>query len=151
MSAAQALACLQSVPNKPEPAAKLITSFKAYVQWESTLAWLKDPPKEYGLEPVDIMGGLDEIFANATSQKYQSEYEFQSSIVKLVSRAHDGHFAFRPDVFKAFGFRNDLAADLVSLSVDGKEVPKLYNFGEPRRDLDSEGPAPTCDLVVPRG
>lgn len=107
-------------------------SFKAYVQWESTLAWLKDPPKGYGLAGVDIMGGLDEIAANASAGKFQSEYEFQASIVKLVSRAHDGHFAFRPDVFKAFGFRNDLAADLVSLSVDGKSVPKLYNMGKLR-------------------
>lgn len=130
MTAAQAFACLQSVPNKPEPAAKLITSYKAYAQWESTLAWLKDPPKEYGLPAVDIMGGLDEIFANTTSGKYQSEYEFQASIVKLVSKAHDGHFSFRPDVFRAFGFRNDMAADLVSISVDGKEVPKLYNLGK---------------------
>lgn len=133
MTSAQALACLQSVPNKPEPAAKLVTSFKAFVGWESTLAYLKDPPKTYGLAAVDIMGGLDDIFANATSGKFQSEYDFQSSIVKLVSRAHDGHFAYRPDVFKAFGFRNDLAADFVSISTNGTEVPKLYNFSKRRR------------------
>lgn len=109
---------------------KLIKSLKAYVQWESTIAYLKDPPQSYGLPPVDIQGGLDAIAANATAGSFQSEYDFQSSIVRLISLAHDGHFAYRPDVFKAFGFRNDLARDLVSLSVDGKQLPKLYNLGK---------------------
>lgn len=130
MSAAQALACLQTVPNKPEPAAKLVKSLRAYVQWESTLAYLKDPPASYGLPPVDILGGLDTIAANASAGGFQSEYDFQSSMVRLISLAHDGHFAYRPDIFKAFAFRNDLATDLVSLSVDGKQVPKLYNLGK---------------------
>ncbi|KAJ0114556.1 hypothetical protein J7T55_004800 [Diaporthe amygdali] len=127
--ASTAFACLQSVPNKPEPAAKLITSLKAYVQWQSTLAWLKDPPTSYMLAPTDIEGGLDAIGANATAGRFQSEYEFQTAMVELVASAHDGHFAIRPDMFKAFSFRNDLAADIVSVSVDGKQVPKLYNLG----------------------
>lgn len=107
-----------------------VTSFKAYVQWESTLAYLKDPPKSYGLPAVDIMGGLDMIMQNVSNGSYQSEYEFQAKMTQLVGLAHDGHFAYRPDVFKAFGFRNDLAMDLVSLSVDGKAVPKLYHLSK---------------------
>lgn len=51
-------------------------------------------------------------------------------MVQLVASAHDGHFAIRPDMFKAFSFRNDLATDIVSVSVDGKQVPKLYNLGQ---------------------
>lgn len=108
----------------------MIQSFKAYVQWQSTLAWLKDPPTSYALPPTDIEGGLDAIGANATAGRFQSEYEFQTAMVTLVASAHDGHFAIRPDMFKAFSFRNDLAADIVSVSVDGKQVPKLYNLGQ---------------------
>ncbi|POS79172.1 peptidase S41 family protein [Diaporthe helianthi] len=127
--ASTALACLQSVPNKPAEAAKLIASTKAYAQWQSTLAWLKDPPPSYMLPPTDIQGGLDAIGANATAGMFQSEFEFQSAIVQLVATAHDGHFSVRPDMFKAFSFRNDLARDIISVSVDGKQVPKLYNLG----------------------
>lgn len=132
------MACLATVPNKPEPAAKLVTSFKAYAQWESTLAYLKDPPESYGLPPVDIIGGLDNISATAAAGKFQSEYDFQASMSQLVLKAHDGHFAFRPDVFKVFTFRNDLAADMVSLSVDGVQMPKLYSLGTLRISCPSQ-------------
>src|SRR3569833_2988442 len=130
VSAQLALACLQSVPNKPEPAGRLITSLKAFAQWQSTLAWLKAPPASYMLPPVDIMEGLDNISSTATSGRFRSEYEFQGAIVELLAAAHDGHFGFRPDVFKAFGFRNNLTMDLVSVSLDGIAVPKLYHLGK---------------------
>ncbi|KAK6579857.1 hypothetical protein PZA11_007565 [Diplocarpon coronariae] len=119
--------CLQSVPNKPEPAAALVRSLKAFVQWQSTLAFLKDPPASYMLPPTDIAGGLDNISATATAGRFKSEYDFQLSVVKLIVTAHDGHFAYRPDVFKAFGFRNRLVSDLVSVSSDGRALPKLYH------------------------
>lgn len=82
------------------------------------------------LPGVDILGGLDNISATAVAGRFASEYEFQLSIVELISAAHDGHFAYRPDVFKAFIFRNSLVADLVSVSKDGLEVPKLYHYCE---------------------
>ncbi|RYP14819.1 hypothetical protein DL765_006120 [Monosporascus sp. GIB2] len=125
--ASLAFECLQSVPNKPEPAAQLVTSLKAYVEWQSTLAWLKDPPSSYMLPPVDIQARLDNISATAVNGGYASEYEFQLAIFQTVVSAHDGHFSYRPDVFKAFSFRNGLAADLISVSRDGKELPKLYH------------------------
>lgn len=129
-TAAQASACLQSVPNKPAEATKLVQSVKAFVSWQSTLAYLKDPPASYGLPAVDIMGGMDAIAANVSAGTFASEYDFQKSMVLLISQAHDGHFGYRPDVFKAFTFRNDLLADMVSVSMDGKQMPKLYNFGK---------------------
>ena len=79
------------------------------------------------LPAVDIMAGLDNISATAGSGGFASEYDFQMAIVDLFSAAHDGHFAYRPDVFKAFVFRNPVVEDLVSLSVDGMQMPKLYH------------------------
>ncbi|EFQ31292.1 peptidase S41 family protein [Colletotrichum graminicola] len=122
--------CLQTVPNKPGPAKDLIKSLKAYVQWQSTLSWLKSPPASYMLPPVDIEGGLDEIGSKAEAGQYKSEYDFQLAIFKLIASAHDGHFAFRGDVFKGFSFRNRLAADIVSVSRDGVEIPKLYHLSQ---------------------
>ncbi|KAI1418045.1 hypothetical protein F5Y13DRAFT_199153 [Hypoxylon sp. FL1857] len=123
-----AFECLQSVPNKPEPAQQLIQSLKAFVQWQTTLAWLKDPPQSYMLPPVDIQGGLDNISATATAGGFASEYDFQLAIVDLITSAHDGHFAYFPDVFKAFSFGNELAADIVSVSTNGTSLPKLYRL-----------------------
>ncbi|KAI1139996.1 hypothetical protein F5Y05DRAFT_338061 [Hypoxylon sp. FL0543] len=123
-----AFECLQSVPNRPEPAQHLIQSLKAFVQWQTTLAWLKDPPQTYMLPPVDIQGGLDNISATASAGGFASEYDFQLAIVELITAAHDGHFAYFPDVFKAFIFGNELAADIVSVSANGTSLPKLYRL-----------------------
>ena len=104
-------------------------SLKAFVEWQSTLAWLKAPPADYELPAVDVLGRLDELAATAVAGGFTSEYDFQLAIFKTIVSAHDGHFSYRPDVFKAFSFRNDLALDLVSVSSNGKEVPKLYHKG----------------------
>lgn len=82
------------------------------------------------LPPVDIQGRLDNISATALNGGYASEYDFQMAIFTTIIAAHDGHFSYFPDIFKAFVFRNNLAADIVSVSKDGKEVPKLYHRSE---------------------
>ncbi|KAK3688684.1 peptidase S41 family protein [Podospora appendiculata] len=125
-----AIECLHSVPNRAEAATKLIKSLKAFVSWQSSLAFLKDPPAAYMLPGVDILAGLDNISDVSNAEGFVSEFDFQLSIAKLISSAHDGHFSYRPDVFKAFGFRNKLAADIVSVSVDGVQVPKLYHYAD---------------------
>lgn len=121
--------CLQSVPNKVGPAQDMIRSLKAFVGWQSTLAFLKAPPRDYMLPPTDILGGLDDIADSAQKGQYKSEYEFQAAIVEHLVTAHDGHFSYRPDVFKAFTFRNKLIAKVASVSVDGAALPKLYHMG----------------------
>jgi hypothetical protein len=130
VAATLAYECLQSVPNKPEPAKKLIDSLQAFVQWQSTLAWLKNPPSSYMLPATDIVQRLNNISATAVAGRFASEYDFQLAIFQTYTSAHDGHFAFRPDIFKAFGVRNTLASDIVSVSMDGKAVPKLYHLGK---------------------
>lgn len=124
-------------------------SVKAFASWQSTLAYLKDPPASYGLPAVDIMGGLDAIAENVTAGSFASEYDFQKSMVLLIAQAHDGHFGYRPDVFKAFQFRNDLLADMVSVSLDGKQLPKLYNFGKLSRPDFLENEVLTRGLSSP--
>ncbi|KAK0741990.1 hypothetical protein B0T21DRAFT_327514 [Apiosordaria backusii] len=52
------------------------------------------------------------------------------AIYELIGSAHDGHFGFFPDVFKGFFFQNGLVKDLVAVSVDGIEPPKLYHSSQ---------------------
>ncbi|KAI1339966.1 peptidase S41 family protein [Xylariaceae sp. FL0016] len=128
--ASVAFNCLKTVPNKPQQAEKLVTSLKAFVEWQSTLAWLKDPPSTYNLPAVDIMGSLDKISSTAVAGGFESEYDFQLAIMNTITAAHDGHFAYSSDVFKAFAFESKLASDIVSVSRDGIEVPKLYHLAD---------------------
>lgn len=121
--------CLQTVPNKVGPAQDMIRSLKAFVNWQSTLPFLKAPPRDYMLPATDIQQGLDDIAAGVEKGKYKSEYDFQMAIVELFFTAHDGHFNYRPDALKAFSFRNTMAADIVSVSRDGREAPMLYHEG----------------------
>ncbi|KXJ97054.1 hypothetical protein Micbo1qcDRAFT_229809 [Microdochium bolleyi] len=123
-----ALECLRSVPIKKEPAKKLVTSLRSYASWQSTLAWLKDPPKTYLFAAVDILGRLDEIATAVDKDGYTNEYDFQLDLYKLVLSAHDGHFTFAGDIFRPFNFQNDLAARIISVSRDGVEPPRLYPY-----------------------
>ncbi|KAI8959426.1 hypothetical protein F5Y11DRAFT_368063 [Daldinia sp. FL1419] len=130
--------CLRSVPNRIQPAQQLIQSLKAFVDWQSTHAWLKNPPKSYGFPAVDVQGDLDEILQTVTQGGFESEYDFQAAIVKTLFAAHDGHFFYTPDVFGAFSFQNRLAQDIVSVSIDGTSLPKLYRLSA----LDAGSAAP---------
>ncbi|KAK4163302.1 hypothetical protein QBC43DRAFT_335495 [Cladorrhinum sp. PSN259] len=123
-----AYACLQSVPNKPGPALKLIESLKAFIEWQSTLAFLKNPPKSYAFPAVDILGELHDIAATVEAGGFSSEYDFQLKVYHLITSAHDGHLWFQPDIFKVFGFKNDLIDQLVTVSSDGIQVPKVYQY-----------------------
>ncbi|KLU92537.1 peptidase S41 family protein [Magnaporthiopsis poae ATCC 64411] len=128
--------CLQTIPNKVGPAQDMIRSLKAFVNWQSTLAFLKAPPRDYMLPPTDIQQGLDDIAAGVEKGRYKSEYDFQMAIVELIFTAHDGHFNYRPDALKAFSFRNTMAADIVSVSRDGRSAPMLYHEGAIRAAMN---------------
>lgn len=70
--------CLQSVPLGKETALGLVDAIRPYFNWQSSTAYLKDPPEEYTeriQEAVDIFGGLDEIKSKIESDSYKSEYE----------------------------------------------------------------------------
>ena len=95
-----ALSCLRSVPNKIAQAQQLVKSVKAFAQWQSTHAWLKDPPEGYEFPPVDILKSLDGISATLSAGGYASEYDFQLSMMNTITLAHDGHFSYIGDVFK---------------------------------------------------
>lgn len=139
---AMALSCLRSVPNKIQPAQQLIESVKAFAQWQSTHAWLKDPPEGYAFPPIDILRTLDGISATLQKGGYASEYDFQLAMLSTITQAHDGHFTYTGDVFKAFIFENDFASDIVSVSTNGTSLPKMYRLSA-LQDAGTRPPAIT--------
>ncbi|CAG8981810.1 hypothetical protein HYALB_00004753 [Hymenoscyphus albidus] len=75
-----AYACLQSVPLNMAAATDWIKWIKPYVEFQSTLGWLKNPPLSYQQPAVDIMGGLDTIANSVTAGKFKGQYEFEVAV-----------------------------------------------------------------------
>ncbi|KNA98355.1 hypothetical protein FOXG_02726 [Fusarium oxysporum f. sp. lycopersici 4287] len=79
--------CLESMPFYPELAASFIDEVTKYIQWQSTLEALKNPPETYTSFPTDILGGLKKI----RSTNFSSQWEFDAAINALLHTANDGH------------------------------------------------------------
>ncbi|KAF2834644.1 hypothetical protein M501DRAFT_1000091 [Patellaria atrata CBS 101060] len=128
--ASLAYECITSVPLNISAATALIESIRPYVKWQSTTAWLKDPPEEYVEKvqgPVDLWAGLADIEANLTSGVWTQEYEFGFALYTLFQSTHDGHLVYVPDsVGKVFNWAR--TEPLVSVSSDGESSPQPYVY-----------------------
>ncbi|KAF5854385.1 hypothetical protein GGP41_007181 [Bipolaris sorokiniana] len=67
VEAALAIACLKSLPFYATDASTTVDEIKKMVEFQSTLAYLKDPPQGYPNPAIDIISGLDGIKSNAES------------------------------------------------------------------------------------
>ena len=125
--------CLQSVPLDKQGNIQLIDDLKLYLQWQSNLAYLKNPPPEYTEDPLDIMGEMDSMQKQLSSGGYTNEYNFQLDLMTLLNRAYDNHLAWQPDILAgAMQFQRPTGSELVSVSADGVALPEVFAF----RDLE---------------
>lgn len=99
------------------------------------LAYLRDPPEGYTEPRVDIDDELDRIRKDLNDDKYDDEYTLLYDVSTAISKCYDFHFGFRPDIRNVFRFRRGNVGKtlkdefaLVSVSSDGKQLPKLYNY-----------------------
>jgi hypothetical protein len=77
---------------------------------------------------VDIWAALYEVYHKVESHSYASEYDFQADLFRTFNLAHDGHFRFFPDLLTtALSFSRNVS--LVSVSMDGKQLPQIYVQG----------------------
>jgi hypothetical protein len=79
------------VPFNGAVAARFIDYYNETLQFQSTLAFLKDPPAGYQQPPVDVNEVLAAIKANATAEVYPNQYAFEADVQLLVNRMHDSH------------------------------------------------------------
>ncbi|KAH8659352.1 hypothetical protein BGZ60DRAFT_566904 [Tricladium varicosporioides] len=139
--------CLNSVNLRANEANQLVDAVRPYVEWQSDLAYLKAPPSNYPFPPADILGTLDAVKANVTTATYKNEYQFQAALFQTFNQAHDGHFAFFPDLLtKAFSFRRQVA--LVSVSNDGIEIPKIYVLNDTLASVNNTSFRPSAVLKI---
>jgi hypothetical protein len=92
--------CINSVPFNQSAAVALLDSIRPYLDWQTTIEYLKNPPAEYAQKvqpPFDFYADYDRIYDSAVSGNYSNEYEFGFDLYRAFQQAHDGHFVFYPD------------------------------------------------------
>jgi hypothetical protein len=116
-------ACLSIVPIDTNVAAAFIDYLQVWIPFQSTLAYLKTPPSDYQFPSVDLVGGLTSIRNKVTSGGYATELPFELDLYNLFTATYDGHVAFAGALLGSGTYKR---LPLVSVSSDGKEVPKIY-------------------------
>lgn len=119
--------CLTSTPIEKDIATDYVDQLKEYFEFQSTLAYLKDPPDSYKMPSVDIMKSLDDIKKDVKDGTLDNQYDFDAAILKLTYDSHDGHMVLFSGTIGAFIF--ELPISLVSVSKDGKKLPEIYVLG----------------------
>lgn len=122
--ASDAYACLTSVPLNIDVALRFIEYYNTTLQFQSTLAYLKDPPGGYQQPSVDVLQGLEDIRQNLENGFYKNQYDFEAALQMLVYSIHDAHVVLETGILSAFTFGSQY--DIMSVSVDGKQLPQPY-------------------------
>ena len=116
--------CLTSVPFNSAVATRFLQYINDTLQFQSTLAYLKNPPPSYQQPAVDLLGGLEFLQSAVNGPVFRNEYEFEASLQALLYAAHDAHVDLYAGALAAFNFGSPY--DIVSVSLDGVALPKVY-------------------------
>ncbi|KAJ6256998.1 hypothetical protein Dda_7881 [Drechslerella dactyloides] len=120
--------CLYSVPLDVEMTLEFIRGVTKYLQFQSTLKYLADPPAESLQDPVDIIGSLEQLADQVRSGQMAHHILFEEAVTKLLQRCHESHLAVLWNSARLISFLGPFP--LVSLSVDGISKPKAYVLGD---------------------
>lgn len=125
--AKQAFDCLISVPFIPAVATRFLQYYNETIQFQSTLAYLKDPPSSYQQPPTDLLYGLNQLQLDIENGKFQNQYAFEIALQTLIYSAHDAHLRLFAGILSVFTFASPYS--IVSVSLDGMQLPKVYIAG----------------------
>lgn len=116
--------CLTSVPFNSDVASRFLDYYNDTLQFQSTLTYLKDPPRSYQQPGVDLLGGLAALKQGIEDGIFPNQYEFEAALQTLLYASHDGHVTLNAGILAAFSFSSP--EEIVSLSLDGIQLPKVY-------------------------
>lgn len=116
--------CLVSVPFDEAVALRFLDYYNTTMQFQSTLAYLRNPPATYQQPAVDFSQQLEGIRANVTAGVYRNQYAFEADVQHLVQSLHDAHIYVVGGVLSAFSFGSDYM--LMTVSADGVQTPEVY-------------------------
>ena len=124
-----ALQCLTDVPLDVNRSSAFVDYVKPYAQFQSTLGFLKHPPKGYPMPGVDVLGGMDTIKNNVKNGLYKNQWSFEKDMYSIINvLPHDFHFNLHLPLIGVFEFRT--FTPLVSVSEDGSALPEVYLKGK---------------------
>ncbi|KAJ5287284.1 hypothetical protein N7478_002970 [Penicillium angulare] len=118
------LECLQSMPFDSERAVRFVKEYRKWLLFQSDLELLKNPPAGYQMPPTDLIGILDNIEKKAADNGYESQYEFDTAIQKMLKSAFDGHLDMQLCSTTIMDFSNNVP--LISISSNGTAIPEVY-------------------------
>jgi len=133
-NASTVYACLTSVPFNPAVASRFIKYYNDTIQFQSTLAYLKDPPAGYQQPPIDLVAGLGSIQQAIDDNLFPNQYSFEATLQNLINSANDAHIQLVAGVLAAFTFASPY--EIASVSSDGIQLPKIYITGTRAITLD---------------
>ncbi|GAM86729.1 hypothetical protein ANO11243_047480 [Dothideomycetidae sp. 11243] len=120
--------CLNSIPFNQTASGLLMDSIEPYLEWQTTLSRVANPPAEYVQYvqgPFDFHQAFAHIRAKVNAGGYDNQYQFAWALFRAFERVHDGHFSFIPlEVIGIISFGR--ALPLVSVSSDGRSAPRPY-------------------------
>lgn len=119
--------CLISIPFNATVATQFLSYYKDTLQFQSSLAYLKNPPDTYKQPSVDLLGGLDLIQQAVDTGVYKNEYDFEAAVQSLIYTTHDGHINLYAGALSVFTFGAPVS--IVSVSTDGIAFPKVFILG----------------------
>ncbi|KAF2036012.1 peptidase S41 family protein [Setomelanomma holmii] len=122
--ASDAYACLTSVPFNDAVATRFIKYWNDTIQFQSTIAYLKNPPEGYQQPAVDVVAELNRIQQRVNEGSYANQYDFEADFQLLTYALHDSHVYLTAGVLSAFSFAAPY--EIASVSSDGKQAPKVY-------------------------
>ncbi|KAI9710262.1 MAG: hypothetical protein M1820_002756 [Bogoriella megaspora] len=127
-SASAVFDCLTSVPFNSAVALRFLQYFNQTFQFHATTAFIRDPPPGYQQAPFDFLGALEEMTSRVYAGAYHNQYAFESDIQAIIRNLHDTHAYVYGGISSLFSFFSPFR--LVSLSLDGKQIPKLYVYDD---------------------
>lgn len=122
--ASDAYDCLITAPFNATVASRLVSYYKDFLQFHSTLAYLKDPPPSYQQPRIDVLASLDALEAQVQAGAFKTEYDFEVALQTVIYAIHDAHVSLSAGILSIFTFGSPLR--IVSVSSNGIELPKIY-------------------------
>ncbi|WQF75238.1 Putative Tail specific protease, ClpP/crotonase-like domain superfamily [Colletotrichum destructivum] len=126
--------CLRSIPVDVERDIAIVEYIRPWLEFQSTIGILPNPPEEYLYPGVDIFGGFDNITSSLENGGYESQLDFTVDLYRLINvKPRDGHLAWFPALALLINF--SAPALFVSISEDGVQAPKIYLHSDYERSL----------------
>ncbi|KAF6790681.1 peptidase S41 family protein [Colletotrichum sojae] len=119
--------CLRSIPVDVGRDAAFIDYIRPWLEFQSTVGILPEPPKEYLYPGVNIFGGLDNMTSALRNGTYESQMDFAVDLYRLINvKPRDGHLGYTPVLNTLISF--ETPALFISISEDGIKTPRVYLY-----------------------